>query len=235
MKAQSESSLSHPRDSVSYMTQSPRSGWLMIPTLGLVTWTLVGARMATRSLQYPPHPVTGDRIERQAFIGTSQHRSITVLAQTMHPGPRPSWDDANDIVHVDYKGYQTMSVRGAKVDTLLGVWNWVKFQWPPEDWTLLGVEADDAPGGRPDLWWRTGDGRVLGDEIKTGRSSEAWRTQIAAQLKTGRARFGDAFIGVRLFRTLRSDRSLWIASNGARTPLEDTEFWFEDQRMTGEL
>jgi hypothetical protein len=185
--------------------------------------------MATRSRIEPPHPVTGTSQQRRAYIGQSVHRGITRLAVESHPGTRPDYRKVAETVHPDFAGYPTSSVRGAKVDVIASVRIWVAFQWAPNDWELIGVEADDSPGGRPDLWWRAGDGLVVGDEIKTG-ADVGWQRQIDAQVAHGLKRFHHRFAGIRLFNTESRDTSRWISPSGERTPLNASPFWFPEHQ-----
>jgi len=107
-----------------------------------------------------------------------------------------------------------------------GVAAWVRYQWPPRTWRLLGVEADQSPGGRPDLWWSSGH-EVVGDEIKTAsQRRQRWSPQLCSQLARGAEQWGGAFVGVRLFLTGDWSRSLWLPASGAPQALADTPYWF---------
>jgi len=73
---------------------------------------------------------------------------------------------------------------------------------PPPDWTFAGREVD-APPVSLDLLWRSPDGVLWADELKTGRSfadprAAAIRAQVGRQLLAGHLRFGFEFGGVRL-------------------------------------
>ncbi len=183
-----------------------------------------GPRRTTPGLSL--HPLNQGRSSRRAWIGRVQHAGIARLATESHPGERPSRTDINAAVHPFFAGMPATNVRGAKVEAMGGVAAWARYQWPPDSWRLLGVEAGESPGGRPDLWWQTG-GTVVGDEIKTAtRPRPSWNAQITTQLARGVQQWAGAFVGIRLFITGDWSQSLWLPLGGTPRPLADTRYWF---------
>ncbi len=193
----------------------------------------VGPRRTTPGLS--EHPLNQGAGIRRAWIGRVQHAVITRLAAEGHPGVRPSWADINAMVHPFFAGMPAPTVRGAKIEAMGGVAAWARYQWPPETWRLLGVEADLSPGGRPDLWWRAG-GFVIADEIKTAcRPRQTWGPQLDAQLDFGGQNWALGFLGIRLFLTGDWSRSSWVPRHGAAVPLAQTPYWFPVGGRTSNL
>lgn len=183
-----------------------------------------GPRRTTPGLSL--HPLNQDNRSRRVWIGQVQHAAITRLAMGEHPGERPSRENINQVVHPFFAGLPTPNVRGAKVEAMGGVGAWARYQWPPDSWTLVGVEAEESPGGRPDLWWSSGVA-VVADEIKTAtRTRRRWNAQLASQLARGAQQWGGAFVGVRLFVTGDWSQSLWLPVGGTPIPLAHTRYWF---------
>jgi hypothetical protein len=188
----------------------------------------VGPRRTTPRLS--EHPLNQGIGVRKAWIGQVQHAAITRLALEHHPGERPSRAAVNAAVHPFFVGMPTPTVRGAKVEAMGGVTAWIRYQWPPQTWRLLGVEADLSPGGRSDLWWQPGTS-VVADEIKTAsQRRSAWATQLQSQLALGSQQWGNGFLGIRVFLTGDWSRSLWLPRQGSPQPLAQTAYWFPGQR-----
>lgn len=85
---------------------------------------------------------------------------------------------------------------------------------PPEPWKFHGAEV--ALGrGRLDLLWRDPHGRLLIDEIKTGRAAFFETTANLQQGRTyvadGRRQFGNRLTGLRLLCLQHPERSLYLA------------------------
>jgi len=173
------------------------------------------------------HPVAGTSAQRRQYIGLVQHASMTELA-AVHPN-RPTIARIRASVAPAFKGLPVPTMRGAKCDCVSGVGLWVRHQWPPSGWTLLGVEADEAPNGhRPDLWWFTDSGQIVCDEFKSSQhASKAALAQVRRQVDAAAGRWGDQFAGVRLYLSGFPARSLWLPAGGDAGALAATPFWFD--------
>ena len=107
-----------------------------------------------------------------------------------------------------------------------GVLSFFRYHVPPQDWVLVG-ERVVVHGVEMDLLWRRPDGRLVADEIKSGRLlkplyTRALREQIEAQLAAGRAEFEDGFAGVRLLLGPASpEHSFFAPANAVQVPLEE--------------
>lgn len=189
----------------------------------------VGPRRTTPGLS--ERPLNQSVGVRKAWIGQVTHAAVTRLASENHPGARPSWADVNRAVHPFFVGMPVPTVRGAKLEAMGGVTAWIRYQWPPQTWRLLGVEADLSPGGRPDLWWQAGPS-VVADEIKTASQPRgAWAAQLQSQLDLGSLQWGNRFLGIRLFLAGDWSRSLWL-SQGFSQSLAQTPYWFPAAQAT---
>ena len=93
----------------------------------------------------------------------------------------------------------------------------VYFAWftPPDDWEFLGAEVQGR-GCRFDLVWRV-DGKFVVDEIKSGALAVPGRggfePQVARLVRGGEAKYGDAFVGVRVI-ILAAPRLSYLARPG---------------------
>ena len=106
-----------------------------------------------------------------------------------------------------------------------GVLELFRYHVPPQDWVLVGerVVVHDV---EMDLLWRRPDGRLVADEIKSGRLlkplfTRALREQIEAQLAAGHAEFADAFAGVRLLWLANHQHSFFAPAKAVQVPLEE--------------
>lgn len=90
--------------------------------------------------------------------------------------------------------------KAAKMSVATGVACYLSFFLPPRDWRYVASEVV-LGRGRADLVFEHGDGRVLVDEVKTGRgrvNETKARPQIDRLLAGGAERWGRQFVGVRL-------------------------------------
>lgn len=90
----------------------------------------------------------------------------------------------------------------------------------PQGWYFLDSEIP-LEGGRADIAYaHESDGRVLLDEIKTGRGRHGearLRTQIDRYVLAGRERWGSRFVGVRLCAVSQPSRTRLFLPDRARS------------------
>jgi hypothetical protein len=97
-----------------------------------------------------------------------------------------------------------------------------------QPWQVEGAEIC-LGASRLDLLWRHPDGRLLADELKTGRLLQPlWQRdaleQAARHASGGERRWGAQFLGVRLLWTQAPERSLLVRANG-HTQTLDKDLW----------
>lgn len=190
-------------------------------------------RQAVRSRR---HPATSSGSERRRIIGTATHAAVTELVERVHPA-LPSIEQISEVVRPLLADASGPAAHGARSDVVTGVAGYVRHGWPPSHWTLIETEASaPSPSGRCDLLWRTGDGRVVGDEVKSGMTvDDAAVNQVGLQQARLRSREGNDAAGVRLFLTGNPTSSLYFPADGSGwRPLSTTAFWFQnDLRRDG--
>jgi hypothetical protein len=96
---------------------------------------------------------------------------------------------------------------------------------PPPCWHFHGAEVS-LGRGRVDLLWQDRDGRLLLDELKTGRpellATTSNQEQVARYLRDGTHIFGDALVGIRLVCTSNPRRSQFLQLGTPAVPLFTT-------------
>jgi hypothetical protein len=98
---------------------------------------------------------------------------------------------------------------------------------PDETWTYFGSEVK-AARCRYDLVFEHEDGQVIADELKAGRVGDRVElkladAQIARQLIAGRAKWGEAFTGIRAIFLAAPRASFLARAEGDREPLDWSE------------
>jgi hypothetical protein len=88
---------------------------------------------------------------------------------------------------------------------------------PPTEWTFLGREID-VPGGRIDFLWETDDGRLVGQEIKTGDlldpiNDDLVATQVASQVAGAAVSLGERFAGILVHHLAAPSRAFFVDRN----------------------
>lgn len=111
---------------------------------------------------------------------------------------------------------------------------------PPTGWALVKPAAD-VWGGVPDLVWRSPEGLVLVDELKSG----GWRSrtvparvadQVERYRSSGVTAAGDRFVGVRLLQLAAPLSSLFFPAEPSAPPVvlpRSDWWWFESSLSRG--
>lgn len=96
---------------------------------------------------------------------------------------------------------------------------YLRYFVPGPEWRFVGSEVA-VPGARLDLVFEAVDGRVMADEIKTGRLSATeqagFEEQIQRQLRGGGELYGTDFAGVRGLLLWAPSRSFIAHADGQR-------------------
>lgn len=159
-------------------------------------------------------------LARSASIGTLTHCGIGRLAPvTRVPSSAEIRATARDLT----KGLPRIEARAHTQKVIAGVSSYFWHLLPDPTWMFYGSEVHLGTG-RVDLLWRDFVGRVLIDEVKTGhpRTLLALDThrQVENYRRLGLTLWGPVFAGIRLLSTSVPSRSVFIAPDGLRIPLQ---------------
>jgi hypothetical protein len=122
--------------------------------------------------------------------------------------------------------------RAATLVAMTSAATYVRRFLPPPTCRLIGTEMP-VEGGRVDLVWGTGADGIIYDEVKlaSGAGSHmvdgAALQQVLRYATAGRARHGDAFLGVRLLLLGAPRSSLFFDPAGRQQLLSGTRFQFD--------
>jgi hypothetical protein len=175
-------------------------------------------------------PANDEVLARTALVGSLAHRAIVeLLAQGAGNSPGLPAVMTGELALLTADGLlgaasvQTRALRQVLAGAICGYfWHLL----PPSPWSFLAGEHPLRPG-RVDVLWAEPGGRVLIDEIKTGRSGvdlAATAAQARRYLNAGALQFGAALVGVRVLCPADPPRS-WLCRPGAGPlPLSQTPY-----------
>jgi hypothetical protein len=175
-------------------------------------------------------PAHDEVLARTTLIGSLAHRAIVeLLAQYAgnSPGLPAAMTGELALSTADgLLGPASVQTRAHRQVLAGAICSYFWHLLPPSPWSFLAGEHSLRPG-RVDVLWAEPGGRVLIDEIKTGRGGvdlAATAAQARRYLTAGVAQFGAALVGVRVLSTADPSRS-WLCRPGAGPlPLASTPY-----------
>ncbi len=164
-----------------------------------------------------------ERASRRAPHGEAPHRLIAefVAAGLRAPSPVELLERVaqHPTVHADAVVYR-QAAKQTLATTLAIYFRYFAY---PTSWRLVGCEL---PAGRCrfDLVFERPDGKLVADELKTGRvehaaARDALEAQLRRELTGGQQRWGDRFAGVRVILLGAPRRSFFAHCDGPREAL----------------
>jgi hypothetical protein len=170
-----------------------------------------------------------EELARHALLGTLVHRAIAELLQTTRAGTLSdplTYRSALTAADRVLAAVPSIEARAHRQRIAAAIYTYLTWLIPPAPWLLSTTELPIGVN-RVDLAWADPAGRILIDEVKTGRLGiglTATGLQITEYLKAGSHQFGDAFLGIRVVSTGDPTRSWLQPPRGRPVPLARTGY-----------